>query len=214
MSKLIIFGGGGLGIEALEYINDAHKNDIQIEGIIDEGKQNLNNLFRIFNGKFNHYKSIDEAPIRGYKYLIAVMDPIVRSRVYFTLYQKNAEFFNLIHPTSYIAKTASIGKGVIICPFAYIGPNAKVHDNVVVNIYASVGHDVSVGHSSFLGPNSRLLGNSACGEKVFVGNQSIINVGIKIGSESKLSYSSVLTKNCPDKSLASGVPAKFRQMYK
>ena len=214
MSKLIIFGGGGLGIEILEYINDLNNNKIQIAGIIDDGKKNLNSLFKIFNKKFHHYKSIEEAPIDGHKYLIAVLDPTVRSNVYSILYKKNAEFFNLVHPTSYVAKTAMLGKGVIICPFAYIGSNAKVYDNVCVSIYASVGHEASVGHSSFLGPNSSLHGNSECGEKVFIGSRSTINVGIKIGSKSKLSYNSVLTKDCPGKSLATGIPAKFRQMYK
>ena len=213
MSKLIIFGGGGLGSEVLEYINDLDNKKIQIAGIIDEGKENLNNLFKIFNKEFHHYKSIEEAPINGYKYLIAIMDPTIRSKIFTILSQKNAEFINLIHPNSYVAKSASIGNGVIICPFAYIGANAKIHDNAVINIYASVGHDVTIGRSSFIGPNSSFLGNSECGEKVFVGSGSSINVGIKVGSQSKLSYNSFLTKSCPEKSLASGSPAKFRQMY-
>ena len=66
-----------------------------------------------------------------------------------------------------------------------------------------------IGHSSFLGPKACLNGNAECIEKVFIGSQSIINVGIKIGSQSKSSYNSYLTKNCPEKSLASGTPAKF-----
>ena len=55
------------------------------------------------------------------------MDPTIRSKAFTILSNKNADFLNLIHPTSYVAKTASIGNGVIICPFAYVGTNAKIH---------------------------------------------------------------------------------------
>ena len=59
-----------------------------------------------------------------------------------------------------------------------------------------------------------MLGNSKCEERVFVGHQSTISVGVSVGAQSKLSHNSTLTENCPPRSLASGVPAKHRIMFK
>ena len=142
------------------------------------------------------------------------MNPTLRSKIFTILSQKNADFFNLIHPTSYVAKTESIGNRVIISPFVYVGTNAKLHDNTVITIHASVEQGAMISHSSFLGLKACLHGNAVCGEKAFIGSLSTINVGIKIGSQRKLSNNSILTKNCPEKSLVFDVPEKFRQIYR
>jgi sugar O-acyltransferase (sialic acid O-acetyltransferase NeuD family) len=215
MSKVILFGGGGFAVEVIEYFHETFENtEHEIDGIIDEGDISLDKFQNTSSKKIKHYKSISDAPIENHKYLISVLDPITRERVFNELYNRKAKFLNLIHPTAYVAKSAKIGKGIIICPFAYIGPKSTIKDNVVLNIQSCVGHESYVGQSSFLGPGSRINGKGQCGKKCFLGTNAVINVNITLHNNSKLSIGSVLTKDCPKNSLAHGNPAQFREMFK
>ena len=210
-----MFGGGGFGIEVIEYFYETYnKLDYKIVGIIDEHKNNINEFKNYNNNDLIHYKSIEDTPIENHKFLISVLDTNTRERVYKSLNSRKAEFINLIHPKAYISSTAEIGNGIIVCPFAYVGPRSRILNNAVLNIQSTVGHDSIIGQSSFLGPGSRVNGSGKCGKKCFLGTNSVINVNVSLGENSKLSMGSVLTKDCPQNSLADGNPAKFRQMFK
>ena len=214
MEKIIIFGGGGLGLEVIAYFKDLDNKKYQVVGIIDEGNIDINSLSKESNNKLNIYKSINDAPINDHKFIICVMDTDVRARAYKELCNLKASFVSMIHPSAFIAKSAKIGQGVIICPNVYIAPKAIVSDNTISHIFSSVGHEASIGQSSFLGPRASLLGNSICEDEVSIGFSSNVNVGIKVGRKSKLSYNSTLNNNCPAGSLAFGIPAKHKIVFK
>ena len=94
-----MFGGGGFGIEVIEYFYETYnKLDYKIVGIIDEHKNNINEFKNYNNNDLIHYKSIEDTPIENHKFLISVLDTNTRERVYKSLNSRKAEFINLIHP--------------------------------------------------------------------------------------------------------------------
>ena len=50
-----------------------------------------------------------------------------------------------IGPNTFVAKTASIGAGTVICPGAVIMSGAQIGMNAIVNTLSSVDHDCRVG---------------------------------------------------------------------
>ena len=119
-----------------------------------------------------------------------------------------------MHPTAWVASNAKIEEGSIICPFSFIGPNAHISPNCVVNVRATIGHDVKLGASTVICPHADLNGASVCGEVSFVGAGSIFDPSTSIGRYSQVTSGSVVKQKFGDGFLVTGSPAKGRQMFK
>ena len=51
----------------------------------------------------------------------------------------------LVHPTAWVAPSAVLGEGSIVCPLALVAVHAVVGRNVLINTHASVCHDGRIG---------------------------------------------------------------------
>ena len=215
MVNLVIFGGGGFTIELLSYLNQLQvSSKRKVTGIIDERSPDITVHKRVLGADLKLYSSINSVPLENTEFLIGVLDPSLRVRAFAELRNRNAKFFSLIHPTSVVSKDAKLGVGLIIAPFCCVAANSEVSDNVAMNIYSFIGHGSYVGKSSFIGPRASIMGDAFVGEQALLGASSSVCSGVKMGDRSKLSLNSTLTKNCPNGSLAEGVPAKFKIMFK
>lgn len=87
------------------------------------------------------------------------------------------EFPAGIHPTAYIADTATIGSNV------HIGPNAIVEEQAVIGDNSVVVGGAYIGHESKLGNNCLIYANATIRERSIIGNRVIIHPGAVIGSD-------------------------------
>ena len=214
---IILYGGGGLGMEILCYLQDMNnssdKKKIRIVGVVDQGLPRLEDAEMILGYSVTHWKNLESVKADNCKFVIGVGNPVTREKIRGEVGDYGSELFSVIHPSAYIAHCATVHAGAIIAPFAFIGPMATVGTNSVLNTYASVGHDAEIGPSATLSPYAALNGESKCGRAAFLGSQAIISVGIILGNNSKLSAGSILTKDTEDNCLAVGNPAKSRVMF-
>jgi UDP-N-acetylglucosamine acyltransferase len=63
-----------------------------------------------------------------------------------------------IHPTAFIADTATLGAGVIVGPFAVIEDHVEIGDNCQIGPHAVVQQYVKMGHGNILHPHAVLGG--------------------------------------------------------
>ena len=98
-------------------------------------------------------------------------------------------------------------------PFSFVGPGARLGDNVVLNTFASVGHDTDVGDFSVLSPYATVNGDARVGREVFLGTHATVTPCRAIGSHSKISAGSVATRDVPEGSLVVGNPGKARVLF-
>lgn len=210
--EVAIIGAGGFGREVFQYCNDAQAAGWQhrVRGFVDDQPDTLDSFdlpIPILGG----LSDLQKLEVRGF--IIAVGKPELRSEIADAVACVGGTLVSLVHPSAYVASTAQIAPGVIICPFTVIAANAVVGGNVVVNVYASVGHDSNVGKDSVLSPYSAVAGGVCVGAECFFGIHSTITPGTKIGRRTKVAAGATVTNDAEAGSLLVGNPASGRVMF-
>lgn len=157
-------------------------------------------------------RTTDWQPAPDERFVLAIGNPVLRWRLARELTERGARFETIIHPMAYVASTASIGTGCIIAPFATVGANSSLSEQVLLTYYASVAHDAQVGAGSALSPHSVANGGSRLGTATFLGTAAVVNPGVTVGDHAKVAAGSIVYRNVPERSLASGNPAKARPL--
>ena len=121
---------------------------------------------------------------------------------------RGAKFFSLIHPRALVARSASVGAGVVVCPFATVSANVTLGDFAMLNLYASCGHDSQVGRYGILSPYATLNGFAVMDDEVFLATHATVTLAVRVGYQSIVSANSVVMRSVPPKSLVIGVPGK------
>jgi len=206
MKPLVIVGAGGFGREVFGYATDLGWD---LAGFIDDRPSALEGS-TIRSEVIGTFADVDA---RDFTWLIGVGDPQARRRLAAQVVLQGGVLGQLVHPTAYVARTASLGPGTIVCPFGLVASAAMVGANVVVNTYASIGHDAIVGDATVFSPYATANGNVTLGDAVFLGTSAVVTPGKTIGSQSKISAGTVCSRSFQAGSLITGTPVKGRVMF-
>lgn len=206
--NLLIVGAGCTGREVLLYAKDCinRAQEFSVKGFIDPNPDALKGYgvdVEII-GNDNYMPQPNDA------FIITMQDPDVRERLALQLKEKGARLFSIVHPMAYIASSAQIGSGCIIAPLAFIGANSVVSDNVLINVGAVVGHNAKIGEYSVICPGASASGMTILEKKVFMGTNSVVTPGYKVGQSSRITAGSVVYKDIEANHIAAGNPAKTR----
>lgn len=206
VKDLIIVGASGFGREVLQWVKhcNAKGDKWNVRGFIDDNLKAL-------DGYKCDYQIIDS--IRDYKvkegdhFAIAIALPKVKKIVVEILKSKGAKFATIIHPTAIISEFCEIGEGVIITANAKISPNVKV-GNYVTLLGSGFGHDVVVEDFCTITGNCSINGHVTLGEGSFIGSNSCIAPGKKIGAWSLVAMGSMVITNVKSDTKVMGNPAR------
>ena len=138
----------------------------------------------------------------GYKHLQTKMH-IIRS-----LIQKERKLASLVHPTSYVSKSASLGPGTVIYPMCTVDQGVVIENGVLLNNSVTVSHDSTIGECSFLSPGVTLSGNTRIGKCCFLGTGSSVANNLSIEDNCIIGIGSCITDNIPANSSVIGNPAR------
>jgi len=212
MRDVVVVGGGRFGLEVVTYLHDLAKSGAApaVRGVIDDSSPDLSD----FPGGVRQIGSLSDWDPEGFDHIIAIGDSAVRWKVAALLRDRSARFLSMIHPTAYVADTAEIGPGAVICPLAFVGPYARMGAHGVINVQASLGHDARLGTAAVLSPGAKVSGRGEIGEGAFLGTLAVMTPGSKLGAFSKLAAGSVWFGNAPDGALVVGNPGKSRVMFR
>ena len=156
------------------------------------------------------YENISELDTYSSLVNVAIGENLIRQRIAtrFNSLNKYIKFgANIVHPTAVVSSQASLGKGVFVGAFAYVGPGAKLGDGVIVNTGALVEHDCILGDFSFIGPNTTLGGHVVVGERTFLGMSSTVKPRVILGDDVLIGSGSNVVKSITSCQLAFGSPA-------
>ena len=81
---------------------------------------------------------------------------------------------NLIHPTSYISKSAVIGVGNILMANVVVDSFAVIKDGCVLWPQAALNHHSLINSNTFCSPASVVCGNAEVGHSSFLGASSVV----------------------------------------
>lgn len=114
----------------------------------------------------------------------------------------------VVDPTSAVARSATIGRGVYINAGCTIAGAASVGDFAFINRAASIGHHTRLGDFVSIGPGAVLTGSITVGRGAVIGAGAIILPELEIGPNAMVGAGSVVTRSVPANSLAVGNPAQ------
>jgi sugar O-acyltransferase (sialic acid O-acetyltransferase NeuD family) len=174
MNKLLIYGAGGLGREVAEFLLEQNA-DLEIEFVVDQ------TYFR--NVQVDGHKLVlDTSIIKGDNIIIAIGDPVSRSRVSDKI-TVAVQYKSLRHKTAYVSKNVLIGEGAIIAPGVVVSINCILGRHVLLNYNCTLGHDVQLGDFVSVFPGATISGNVVIGDRVTIGANSSIREGLRIASD-------------------------------
>lgn len=134
-----------------------------------------------------------------------------RKKQFSTLREMGIPIGTFIHPTAYIAESASIHEGCIVLINCIIEMNSVLHENVFLGSACFISHDVQIGAHCYCSPSLNIAGSSTVGECSFLGiNATTINE-INVGNNVIVGAGSVITKDIPANVLVAGVPAQVKK---
>jgi UDP-perosamine 4-acetyltransferase len=101
-----------------------------------------------------------------------------------------------------------LGAGVLLMGMNAVNHGARLDDFVALDWQVTVGHGAHLGRAVFAGPGSRLAGDVACGEEVYLGLGCQVIERVKIGRGSLIGAGATVTRDIPEQVVAVGSPAK------
>jgi sugar O-acyltransferase (sialic acid O-acetyltransferase NeuD family) len=211
--RIVLVGAGGFGREVLRYVLDAIKPlpQLRVKGFLDDNSEAL----QPFGCDFPVVGSIDGYSLQpSDRFVMTIGDPATRAKIIQRLEARGARFISIIHPSAYVAPTATLGHGCIVAPFASVGSETNVGNHVVLTWYASLAHDSKARDFAVLSPYSTANGGATLEEGAFLGTHAVVNPMIRVGAWSKVASGSIVYRHVPPHSLAMGNPAKARPLMR
>lgn len=208
MTRLVIAAAGGFGRELAAYARDA---GLHVAGFLDDDPNAaaaLDGLDREAGvlGPIGSY----EPERDGELVAIGIGHVGTRLKVAEMLVARGARLATVVHPTAWVAPTATLGEGVAVAPFVCIGPGVRIGDLALLNTYASLGHDATLGRCCVLASYAVATGHSALEEQVFLATHAVVTPGTRVGAGARISAGAVVFHDVPAGALAAGNPARAR----
>lgn len=204
----IILGSGGHSRVILENLYILKKKNIKIYDFNFSSKKNNT----ILKSKVNDFKKISKKEIsKKNNIFLAIGDNALRKK-YFMRYRDKINIPNLISKNSNISSLSKVGVANFFNHFCFIGPNAIIGDNNIINTKSLIEHDVKIGSHCHIGPGVKIGGGSFIGNNVMCGIGSILINNIKICSNVILGAGSIVTKNISKPGTYITVKNKLRKL--
>ena len=175
MKRLIIIGASAMGRETCVYAQDC---GMKVKGFIDSRSWILDKFtnYPPILGSVNEYLPSDEDV-----FVCAIGEPDQKRKYVTIIEQKGGVFVSVIHPSSYVCKSVTLGKGCIVCPNATITNDSEIGSHVILNVNASINHDNHIGDYATICPGCHLAGRVKVGTGAFVGTGTVIIPDITLG---------------------------------
>ena len=137
--------------------------------------------------------------------------PIARREIFNKFKQAGFSFLNVIHRTSYIGGTVSLGEGIQVMAGSIIQPAVSIGNNTIINTHAVIEHDCQIGDHVHIAPGVVCCGGTVIGSGTHIGCGAVIREGLKIAENCMIAAGAVVVHNITANSKVGGVPAKIME---
>lgn len=204
--KIGLIGFGSVGKQLYNTLIENNYSEEQIYIFADDIENNSEKRIYKFNDfKLDEFKDLHFIPTLGY------LSKNLKYKILDYLIEHDYNMFSFIHPTAFVSKFATIGKGVFIYPLCNIDQGAFISDGCVILNSSIIAHDTHVGKCCYLSPGVCLSGFVEIGELTFIGSASSVTNNVKVGKNSTIAIGTCLTKSIDENSFVIGNPFKYKK---
>lgn len=118
-------------------------------------------------------------------------------------------FATVIHPTSWIADSSTVGEGSYIGPRVGISSSTRLGRHVIVLMGSLIGHHTEIGDYASVMMGALIAGSCTVGEGTYVAMGATVVDHVTIGADAVVGAGAVVTTDVPDRVLVVGVPARI-----
>jgi UDP-3-O-[3-hydroxymyristoyl] glucosamine N-acyltransferase len=111
-------------------------------------------------------------PLQG-KAVVFVQDALSAFVKTLSLFERRPEPKGLMEPI-FLSKDVSLGEGVTIYPFVYVGARARIGNNVTIYPLVTIGEDVEIGDGTVIYPNVTIYPGTVIGKRVRIHAGSVV----------------------------------------
>lgn len=192
MKSIYIYGASGHGLVVADIARACGYGNIIF---IDDGDNDYLT--------FDEMKNNKNIPI-----VLAIGSNHIRAMLFEKVENSGFEVVTLIHPSSVVSLSASIGKGTVIMPNVVVNANAIVGKGTILNTSCIVEHECIIDDFVHISPNVALAGNVRVGKLTHIGIGSNVIQGIIIGNNAIIGAGSTVVKNIGNFKKAYGNPCR------
>ena len=210
MKRLAIIGSSDLGQLIAHHAQTA---GFAIAGYFDDYKPigTLVDGFPVLGGiadvQAAYPTQFDELIVAiGYKYFSA------RKSV-FEQFSGKIPFATLIHPSTYVDASCTIGPGSCLFPGCVLDRNVVIGNNVLLNTACAIAHDTAIGDHTFLSPRVAAAGFIKIGECCNIGINTTIIDNISIAGRAQTGGGAVVIQDITTAGLYVGIPARMVRAF-
>ncbi len=205
--KVIILGTGGMCIDILDTISEL--GEYTCIGFLDDDKEKWNKIYhgvRVLGPLTKAKEFADAYFVNG---IGNANNFLQKKAITDKTGVSNEKFVSLIHPTTSLSRTASIGVGTVLLQYVTVASNAKIGNHVLIMANSVVSHDVHVGDYTYITGGACISGLVTIGRSCYLGTNCSIIGKITIGDNVLIGMGSVVLEDVPSDSVYVGNPAKF-----
>lgn len=209
--SLLIIGSGGHASVLVDAIESA--GQYNVAGYLDDTvlSGTIRGCYAVLGGLDAARNICDSRGIEDV--VIAIGNNWWRRKLYSDLARTcpHFKFPVIVHPSSVIAPSATVGRGSALLAGSHIGPNSSIGELCIVNTHSSLDHDCKMHDFSSVAPGVVMGGVVEIGECSAIGVGASISDRISIGKHTLIGTGSVVVRNTPDLVVAYGNPARIQR---
>lgn len=163
---------------------------------------------KFFGANVTHARHIESLRRESSRLALGVGDNRARERLFERAKRLGFLMAPLVHPSAYVAPSATIGDGSVVLAHAVINADARISLGAIVNTACIIEHDCFIGPFSHVSPGATLAGAVSVGQRVHVGAGATVLPGVHIGDNAVVGAGAVAIDSVPPDSTVVGVPAR------
>jgi len=207
LRDLVVVGAGGHGREIVATIRalNAVEPAWNLLGVVDDEQCEPERLDRIGLRLLGDLSWLEEHPNAC---AIGIGTSSVRRSVAQRLSTAGADFATVVHPGAWIGPDVRLGNGVVVFDRCTLTTNIDIGDQTHLNVGCAVQHDSVVGTSVQFSPGVFVNGDCTIGDDVFLGTGAIVTRGHTVGTAAKVGAGAVVLDDVVAGTTVVGVPAR------